>query len=440
MKLDKNFLKDTLISSRGILVGTTFASYVLGLLRDRLFAHTFGAGQELDAYQAAFLLPDFLLNFLIAGGLAAAFVPLFLEAKSKDPKQAILFARTITTISALLMLGVGALLFIFAPYLATLVAPGFGAENHILLVRLVRVLAFSPTIFAASNALGGILVAENRFLTYGLAPVFYNAGIIVGTFFLAPHFGILGVAYGTIGGALLHLAVRLLELKTLRFPIRPAFHMKLPQFIPFLRLSLPKMFGHPVEMATFWGFTALASTLPSGSIAILNFARNFQSVPISLIGISFATVSFSLLAKAHAEKDRDRFNAELNRTMRHIVMLSVLAALGMFFFRNLIISLLIGGGSFDEHAVRETALLLGAFTLSIPFEAVSHLQARAFYAAKNTLLPVLAGAFNLIISVFCAWMLIGTFGLLALPLGYAIGTLAKVIVLGILLPRQLKNI
>ena len=277
-------------SPRAILVVTTFASYALGLLRDRLFARTFGAGQELDAYQAAFLLPDFLLNFLIAGGLAAAFVPLFLEAKTKDPKEAVCFARTTATVSALFMLAVGILLFLFAPSLTRLVAPGFSGEAQELLVRLMRVLAFSPTIFAASNALGGVLIAENRFLTYGLAPVFYNAGIIVGTFLLAPSLGIMGVAYGTIGGALLHLGVRLVELKKLHFPIRPALHIDLPQFIPFLRLALPKMFGHPAELATFWGFTALASTLGVGSIAILNFARNFQSVPISLIGISFATV------------------------------------------------------------------------------------------------------------------------------------------------------
>ncbi len=123
--------------------------------------------------------------------------------------------------------------------------------------------------------------------------------------------------------------------------------------------------------------------------------------------------------------------------MRHIAFLSILGALAMFVFRNIIISLFIGGGAFGADAVQKTALMLGAFTLSIPLEAISHLQARAFYATKNTLLPVLAGIINLALSVGAAWLFVPTFGLLALPLGYALGSLAKVVILALLLPRQL---
>ena len=420
------------------LTGTAAASYVFGLFRDRLFARTFGAGQELDAYQAAFILPDFLLNFLIAGGLVAVFVPIFLEAKKEKPKEALAFARTITTVSTLLMFCVGVTIAFFAHPLARLVAPGFTATQTELLANLMRVLAFSPTIFAASNAVGAMLVAEQRFFTFGLSPVLYNLGIIVGTLTLAPYFGIMGVAYGTLAGALLHLAIRSIEVYKLRYPLRPALYVQLPQLREFIKLMIPKMFGHPVELATFWGFTMIASMLASGSVAILNFARNFQSVPISLVGISFATVSFSMLSQAQAEKNMEQFRAEYQKTFIHIAILSLLAAAAIWVLREFIIALFLGGGAFTAAAVHETAKLLGWFALSIPLEAVSHLQARAFYALKNTTLPVYAGVANLALSVGCAWLLLPHYGLVALPLGYAIGSLTKVTLLAALLPKRMK--
>ena len=433
----RNIITALFRKDRLALTGTAGASYALGLFRDRLFARTFGAGKELDAYQAAFILPDFMLNFLIAGGLVAVFVPIFLEAKRQKPQEAIAFARTITTISTLLMFGVGVAIAVFAHPLARLVAPGFTDAQMELLANLMRVLAFSPTIFAASNAVGAMLVAEQRFFTFGLSPVFYNLGIIVGTILLAPHFGVMGVAYGTITGALLHLAVRCTEIYKLRYPLRPALHIHLPQLRAFIKLMLPKMFGHPVELATFWGFTVMASTLASGSVAVLNFARNFQSVPISLVGISFATVSFSALSKAQAENNMDSFRDEYRKTFWHIAALSVLAALGIWVLREYIISLFLGGGAFTREAANETARLLGWFAFSIPLEAVSHMQARAFYALKNTAIPVYAGILNFALSVGAAWILLPHSGLAALPIGYAVGSFAKVAMLALLLPRRM---
>lgn len=438
MPYARNIIAAVFRRDRLALLSTTAASYALGLARDRIFAHTFGAGRELDAYQAAFILPDFLLNFLIAGGLVAVFVPIFLEVRRSNSEQAFLFARTITTVSTLLMLGVGLVVAVCAHPLARLVAPGFTVAQTELLTNLMRVLAFSPTVFAASNAVGAMLVAEQRFFTFGLSPVLYNLGIIAGTLVLAPLYGIMGVAYGTLAGAFLHLIIRSVEIYKLHYPLRPAFAVRLPQLREFARLMLPKMFGHPVELATFWGYTAIASTLPNGSIAILNFARNFQSVPISLVGITFATVSFTALSQASAEKNSEGFRAEYRKTFFHIALLSVLAAAGVWALRDFIISLFLSGGAFTREAVRQTAQLLGWFALSVPLEAVSHLQARAFYALKNTAIPVYAGFANLALSVGCAWLLLPRYGLVALPLGYAVGSLAKVAMLAALLPRRMK--
>lgn len=427
-------------AGRGVLAATMFASYLLGLFRDRIFAQTFGAGTELDAYQAAFLLPDFMLNFLVAGGLASVFVPIFLETRTKDPARAEKFARTVPTLFTLLMLAVGVVLFFLAPYLSALVAPGFDDGGRLILIRLMRVLSFSPVIFALSNALGGLLIAEKRFVAYGLSPVFYNLGIILATVLFVERFGIMAVAFGTIAGAFLHLAVRIIDIKKQRLPLRPALHVRLPELRQFVRLMIPKMFGHPVELATFWGFTAIASTMAAGSIAVLNFARNFQSVPISLIGISFATAAFPVLADSAAARNRADFMGEFMRTAKHIAALSCVAAIGIFVLREFIISLFLGGGEFGKDAIAKTALLLGIFAFSIPLESVSHLLARAFYATKNTVLPVLISIAALAVSVGGAWIFVDDIGLAALPLWYAFGSLVKIATLAILFPRQARQI
>lgn len=432
-------IKKLFRDARTVLIATTFASYILGLLRDRLFARTFGAGSELDAYQAAFLLPDFMLNFLVAGGLTAVFVPMYLEVRARHSERAESFARTVTTFFSLLMLATGIVLAVFAPVLSHLVAPGFTGEERALLVQLMRVLSFSPTIFAISNALGGVLIADGRFLTYGLSPVLYNGGIIIGTLVLSKNMGIMGVVWGTILGALLHLVIRIIEVKRFRFSLRPALNLRLPEFKPFFRLMIPKMFGHPVELATFWGYTAIASLLPAGSIAILNFARNFQSVPISLIGVSLATVSFSAMSASHAKGDKAAFTAEFKRTLWHVAVLGLAASVVMYFFSHLIISVLLGGKAFGPEAVSMTAAVLAAFVLSVPLECVNQQQARAFYALKNTTIPVAAGIANLILSVGAAWIFAQRFGIIGLPYGYMLGSIAKIAIQFALLPRQIRK-
>ncbi len=183
-----------------VLAGTTFLSYALGLVRDRLFAQGFGAGASLDSYNAAFLVPDFIFNVLVASGIAAAAVPLFMELRRRSRSEAYAYMSSLLFTAVGVMVVVALIILVCAPALSVIVAPGLSAEAHALMARLMRVLALSPILFAASNALGALLVAERRFLGYGLSPVFYNVGIIFGVLFLAPLWGVMGVAWGTVLG------------------------------------------------------------------------------------------------------------------------------------------------------------------------------------------------------------------------------------------------
>ena len=253
-----------------VLAVTTVASYALGLLRDRQFAHVFGASHALDAYNQAFAIPDLILNIFVAGALTAAFIPLFSSASEEERPE---FVNSVLNSSLLIVIFCGLLSFIFAPQLSHLVAPDFDPQARVYFINLLRMLLLSPVIFAVSNTFGSILVSRNRFFWYGISASFYNLGIILGTLFLAPKFGIYGAAIGTLAGALLHLIPRLAAVwRWLSY--KP--YIKLPNtYKNFVRLMIPRMAGHPIEQLTFVGFNAIATTLGVGAIPGLSFPKKF---------------------------------------------------------------------------------------------------------------------------------------------------------------------
>jgi putative peptidoglycan lipid II flippase len=428
------FLRGTII-----LGATTFLSYLLGFLRDRLFAQTFGASNELDAYNAAFIIPDLLLNIFVAGALTAAFTPIFSELLTQNKKEeAEETMSSILNAATAVVIIVGILAALGAPWLTPLVAPGFDRQTTQLLVNMMRLLLLSPLIFAVSNTLGSVLLAKKQFFSYGISPALYNLGIIAGTLALAPSWGIYGVAMGTLFGSTLHLGARLIAMKGTGLRYGLSFSLSSPVKKIFI-LMLPKMVGHPVEQLTFLGFTAIASMLGPGSIATLNFARNFQSVPIGVIGIAAGLAMFPFLTDTSAQRDRKAFREHLVRGAASVLLLTVAAAMSMFLLNNWLVKLLLGGGKFDAEAVRRTASTLAVFTLAIPTESVSHILVRAFYALQNTLTPIIISMVGLAVTIPIAYAFSDSLGLYALPLGFFIGSLLKVVLLTFFLAREEKR-
>ena len=288
-----------------LLTSLTLASYALGLVRDMVFSRVLGAGRLLDVYNAAFIIPDVLLNVFIAGALAAAFVPVFTHlaaAIASDRKQ---LAGTMLAAAPVVMVVIGAIAFVAMPHWQASLLPGSGPDRA-LLVRLSRLLLLSPILFAVSNTLGGVLVSLERFVGYGLSPVLYNLGIIGGAFLVEP-LGPIGLVIGTLAGAALHLLSRVVAILRSEFRPHGPVTVTNPHFRQVVRLMIPRMAGQPVEQLTFFLFTNLASSLAVGSIAMLAFARNFQSVPVSIFGISFATAVFASLSRSAALNDDDAF-------------------------------------------------------------------------------------------------------------------------------------
>jgi putative peptidoglycan lipid II flippase len=293
-------------------------------------------------------------------------------------------------------------------------------------------------LFAASLTLGQVLLAEQRFFWYALAPLLYNAGIIVGTVALGDAIGIYGGAVGAVLGAAIHLGSRFIGLRGSRLRVRFEWELRTPSIREFVRLMLPKMVAQPVEPTVFVFFTNIASTLAIGSVTIVDYARNFQGAPVTLIGVAYAVAAFPPLSDAYADGDRPRFLRLIATNAASIALLTVAAAVGLIVLGEVVIGTLYGGGAFDEADVALTAAVLSAFALSVPFESLAHLLSRAIYATHHTMLQVLSSLAGLGITIVATLALLPALELLAIPLGFTIGQAAKAVLLAVSLAWRVR--
>ncbi len=424
---------------RGALILSilVFGNYLLAYARNFIFARTYGAGPELDAYNAAFVIPELTLGVLVASGLAAPFVPLFVGLRREDPAAAEAFGQTILTGAVVVMAVAAGGLFILAPQTAALIAPGFGTEQRALYVELFRLMLLTPLLFAASTALGEVLIAERRFLYYGVAPALYQAGIIIGTLTLGDRIGIHAAAFGAVLGALMYLAIRVWGAHRAGFRIRPRLAFRTPAIGTFGRLMLPKMLSQPTDQLTFMFFTAVASGLAAGSISIINFARDFPSAWVSLIGVSFSLAAFPALSAAFSAGDRRRFVSVLGSNLLSVTALTLVAAVGLLVFGRMVLSLY-RGGAFDESDLNATTLVLSAFAISVPLESLTHLLSRAIYATRHTLLQVGASLVGFAATIGVTVLLVPRVEILAIPIGFTAGMAVRVVLLALVLAWRLR--
>lgn len=424
-----------------VLLSTlTFVGYLLGLVRERILSQSFGIGNELDAFKAAFLIPELLFSVIVASGLAAPFVPIFVALKRDAGERAAQqFGQTVLTLAVLAMGVVSIVLFALAPLTADIAAPGFDAEKRELYTALFRVMCFTQLLFAGSMALGEVLVAERRFFFYGAAPLLYNLGIVIGTVLLVDAIGIFAPAVGAVLGAAMHLGIRLIGVSRTSFRPWPRLDFRTAAIREFFRLLLPKTGGGPIDPLTFIFFTNLASTMAVGSVTVIDQARNFQSLPVSLIGVTFALATFPALAARYAERDRRGFTTLVVRNAVVIAIVTAAAAAVLIVLGRFGIDLLLGGGEFGPDDVARLAEVLAVFALSVPFESLGHLLSRAIYATHHTLWQVGATLVGFVVTVAVALLLAGSLQVLAIPVAFTMGSAVRCVLLVVVLLRRIRR-
>lgn len=380
------------INEAALLLGFfTLFSQVLGLLRDRLFAGSIGAGLELDIYYTAFRIPDILFAFAASMVSVTILIPFFMERYKKDDEDAASsrkFINEVFTVFFGFIVIASLIVFVCMPWLSKIIAPGFTPEALVDLTQLSRIMLLSPILLGLSNLLGTITQAFKKFFVYALAPIFYNGGIILGVVFFYPIFGLPGLAYGVGLGALLHLLIQLpVVIQQGYFP-EFTLNIDWQDIKRIVFISLPRTFTLSINKIIIAVLIAVASTLTAGSVSIFNFAWNLQNVPLALIGMSFSVAAFPTLVKLYTDNDQENFLKQLVAPARQIIFWSIPVVMLFIVLRAQIVRVILGTGAFSWNDTRLTAAALALFAISVMFQSLILLLVRGYYAAGKTWKPL----------------------------------------------------
>ena len=407
--------------------------FAAGVVRNRVLAAEFGTGAELDAYNAAFRIPEVALNVLVGAGLSAPFVPIFSrlllgtrdDGTDADPARAEAFGQSVLTAAVGAIVVALVALFIAAPLVADAIWSSFDPPTRALYVQLVRINCLGQVVFALSMGLGEVLVARRRFVAYGLAPILYQAGIVAGAAALGPSMGIAGAGWGAVAGALVHLATRAIGARRAGFHLRPRTAWRTTEFREFLRLMAPRMLSYPIDPVTTTLLTALAAGVGVGTASALSFVLDYQFVPVDVIAIAFSVAAFPTLSAAYAAGDGATFRRVAVRTTLAIGGLTLLSAIALAVLAHPLVSILLRGGRFDESSVALTVSLLVAFAITIPIDSLSYPLSRALYATHNTVWQVAASIAGLVALLVAAGVLVPALGAPGIAVAYGIGGAVK---------------
>lgn len=424
---------------------------ILALFRDRLLASHYGASRALDLYYVSFRIPDFIYTLSLLFAASTALIPIILDRFQKSEKDGQEFLSNVCSFFTLIILVLVVSAYFLMPSLIPYAAPGFNAEEKMSVILLSQILLFSPLFLGLSNLVSSVIQSFRRFYVYALSPLLYNLGIILGIIFLEPRYGLAGIVWGVVLGALGHFLIQLPSAISLGFK----FTLRLPRFSEdikrVLKLSAPRTLGLSLNQIVLTVITAIGSTLGAGAVAVFNLASNLQSVPLTVIGLSYSVGAFPTLAASFAKEDKKEFLNYFSIALRHIVFWSLPATVLFIVLRAQIVRVILGAGAFSWVDTRLTAAALLLLSISILAQGLVYLLVRAFYAAGRTFLPLAMNLVSSAATIFCAYFFLSIFrgsdifrvwfqnvlkvgdisgtAILILPLAVSIGSIINIILL-----------
>lgn len=436
----KRFFKSSGVGVAAALISiTSLLSYVVGLLRDRIIAVHFGTSAATDTYNASFIIPDVIFNLFIASALMAAFLPIFSDRLKKNKEEAMEIANTVLTGAVLLVSFLSAVAFIFMPYIVPFLFQEADQNMVTDIVNMTRIILGSAILFSISNTLGNILMSYKHFVAYALAPILYNLGIIFGILLLHEQMGIYSAATGVVIGAGLHCLIRIIDTMGTGYRFRPQFSFLHPSFKKIIKLMIPKSLSLVAWQINLYVFAVVGMSIQTGALAAFIFAKNIQSFPVSLFGIAFATAVFPYLSNAASDRNGEAYTHHVQKTIQRILFFTIPAAAGIMVMAKPLVELILSGGVFGEESIMLTSLILFFFGLSIPFESVSHILARAFYSLKNTLIPTTINIAGMAIIALITYFVAPIYGVQWFSIGFTLGFAFYMVVMIVFLRKHLSG-
>jgi putative peptidoglycan lipid II flippase len=419
-------------------------SQILALVRDKLLAYHFGAGHTLDIYYSAFRIPDLIFVSIASIVSASVLVPFFIDRFNNDEDNGKRFVDSIFSAFFLSIVLISIVVYIFVPELVTFLLPGFADDIALPdLIRATRILLLSPIFLGFSNFLSSITQMHKRFLVYALSPILYNFGIIIGILFLYPIIGIDGLIWGVVLGAFFHMFIQVpFIIQKGKFPkLTLDIHWNDIRKVVFI--SLPRTLTLSSNQLASFFLISLASFMTGGSISIFSLAFNLQSVPLSIIGVSYSSAIFPTLSKFFVEKNRKDFLEQMSNSAKHIIFWSIPMTVLFIVLRAQIVRTIYGAGQFDWADTRLTAAVLAIFIISVVGQSLILLFVRAYYAEGKTRKPLLINIISAVIIALLGYVFTKVFfsypafmffledlfkvsgqkgtSVLVLPLAYSIG-------------------
>ena len=423
-------------AAAGIVLASIALSRLLGFVRQAAINAQFGVGPEADAWYAAFRIPDTIFMLLAGGALLSAVIPVYAEVKSRgDPEALRQLLSGVATLVFLATAAFAALGVLIAEPLMTAIAPGFEPGTHDLAVDASRWLMLSPVLLGLSALAKAALQAERRFVPPALSPILYNVGIIIGALVLARAFGLQGLVWGTLIGAVLHLGVQAPGLASWgRF--RFTWGLANPDVRRVVVLMLPRLLGVAVLQVSLIYVNILASLQGPSAVAALNNGFLLMLLPLGVFGMALGEAALPELAGRWAGGDRELFAARVSGVARHIVFLNLPAAVVLAILAEPLVAVLFQRGAFDAHATEVTATALRFFAIGLAGHAAVEILVRGFFAMQDTRTPVAIAAASLAFHMLLSWFLAQWFGIGGIALGLSIGVLVESVLLVLILHRR----
>lgn len=444
------------------LLGTfAFISQILGLFRDRLFASYFGPSEILDVYYASFRIPDLLFVVVIALVSTSVLIPFLVKYISGKEKMEE-FVNSVYSALAIFSVIFAVIIFFFAETLLSwfvpdLLAGSLGDE----LVVMTKILLLQPILLALSSLFSSILQVYKKFFIYALSPIVYNLGIISGILVFYPMYGIYGLSYGVVLGALLHFAIQIPFVQSKTKLPRLTFSINWQKVGEVFMLSVPRTVALLSNQVVQLVFVAIAATLTVGSISIFNFAYNLQAVPLSIIGVSYSLAAFPTLSKYFSSGDTKSFLSYISKAARHIIFWSIPIMILFIVLRAQVVRTILGSGEFTWDDTRLVAAALAVFAISVVAQSLVVLFVRGYYASGETKRPFIVAVISTAVTIALAYIFVHIFKdgtafkatverilrvegiqgtvVLMLPLAYAVGQLLQATILWVSFDRRFKH-
>lgn len=424
-------------SATVILMISTAMSSIFGMLRNMYIAWVFGRGMQADAFLAAFQLPDMIAYFLVGGAASITFVTILTRYQSEGREAEGQRSLSVILNTMFLVLGAAILLAeILAPLFVHWWFDGFDPQKAALCVYLTRILLPAQLFFFGGGVYGAVLLVRKQFTIQAVAPLIYNMGTILGGIFLVHRLGVSSLAWGTLAGTIIGpflLNAWFAHRAGARY--RPILDWHDPGLREWVKLSLPLMVGVSLVTADTWIINHFASGT-NGAISLMTYAKRLFTAPMAVLAQAAGVASMPFFASLWAKEQKYEFATGVADSVSRVASLGLLAASGLIALAVPLVTLIYRGGHFSAGDARTCAGYFVVFCLSMFLWSAQAIYSRAFYAAGNTLLPMIAGTVVTIVSWPIYGALYRSHGAMGLAFASDLGITMQTAVLAVLLHRK----